>query len=761
MGVPTLFDISVSRQIRRTAVRCVLVLALGTVSACGGGGGGSAPAPLPPANSPPTLLGDLSPTFSENQIVSFFLSVDDPEGDTVTITVGNSSDGQFFTLDTGSGEIRSTQAFDFEMPLDSNTDNVYEQLVTLDDGTTSVNRTVRVTITNAEEPPTCVPVPETAVDENTTGTLATLIGTDPDAGDEAIAVFEDLMVSDMRLDGSLAIDPTTGEVTLTSPLDAEAFAADFSFMVTANYRTNGLFDRCSVTVALNDLPTRVTSGVLLTDNKAQLEPLTDLNGGGVDDFWLADESDAVAAGEIVGSLVFGETLSAEVLANGAATIDVDALSATQALRITVAFNRGGGNATVASALPIADLDGDGDDDLLILTNQPPNDGLDPTRRPWGYVVYAATIAGNATGSLDLNTLAPTDGLSLTGPVDFNGTSAGYAVADVDGVVGDELVIGLPDSLSFSSEEGTLYVVNGTALAAASGNLDFDLEPSTRTFVGPIIPDPSFTVGPPTIVSDLSGDGINELVLQSRRAVAIVPSANLVGSLGGSIETLNPLLLDLGGDVAGVVDSGDLDADTTSDLLIVRGGGAAGTEQASVVFGAALQPIVASNSTVTVDDTSFGAGQYVAVTSTGIGDLSEPVTLTRIGDLDGDGRDEVAFGLLNDAGNTPGSIYIVRGATLSGLAGTSFDVDTFSGTDGTRISPVPFLFNSLSTQLALAPDIDGDGLPELYVVSNQRLQADPPGLGAIVLSTDVSAALAAEQLEIDMAALFFDETPVNP
>ncbi|MEO0580423.1 MAG: hypothetical protein AAFZ58_17190, partial [Pseudomonadota bacterium] len=246
-----MFDISVSRQIRRTAVRCVLVLALGTVSACGGGGGGSAPAPLPPANSPPTLLGDLSPTFSENQIVSFFLSVDDPEGDTVTITVGNSSDGQFFTLDTGSGEIRSTQAFDFEMPLDSNTDNVYEQLVTLDDGTTSVNRTVRVTITNAEEPPTCVPVPETAVDENTTGTLATLIGTDPDAGDEAIAVFEDLMVSDMRLDGSLAIDPTTGEVTLTSPLDAEAFAADFSFMVTANYRTNGLFDRCSVTVALN------------------------------------------------------------------------------------------------------------------------------------------------------------------------------------------------------------------------------------------------------------------------------------------------------------------------------------------------------------------------------------------------------------------------------------------------------------------------------------------------------------------------------
>ncbi|MEM8984238.1 MAG: hypothetical protein AAGC71_14490 [Pseudomonadota bacterium] len=751
------------RSTRRITNRCALVALAIYLGACGGGGGGGGAAPTPPpppANSPPTLLGNLSPTFPENAIVSFVLSVDDADGDTVTVTIGNSADGQFFTLDTSSGEIRSTQAFDFETPLDTDADNVYEQTVTLSDGTNTVNRTVRVIITNVDEPPTCLPVADTAIDENATGPLVTFAGTDPDAGDEAIAIFEDLMVLDMRVDGSVAIDPSTGVVSLTSPLDAEAFDENFTFDVTANYRTNNLFDQCRVTVALNDIPTRVTSGILFTNNKQPVQTLTDLNSDGVADFWMADEPGLLATDPITGTLVFGETLNAAVQASGAATIDVSALSASEAIRLTVAFDRGQGNANSAVVQTINDLDGDGTDELLVMTAQPPNDGLDPARRPWGYVVFAATIAAETSGTLDLNALGTTDGFSLTGPVDFNGFLASYAVADFDGIAGDELIISTPEGMPAGSpEQGVLYVVAGTTLDSASGNLDFDLDPATKTFGGDLDPDARLTIGPPTELNDLTGDGISELVLQSRQAAAVIPSANLIAAASGPITALNPLLLSLGDDFSGVIDTANLDNDSDDELLIVRGDGSADTEQASVVFGDAIAPIAASNTTVAVDAANFSAGQYLGITSSGsAGSASTPVTLTRIGDLDGDGRDEVAYGLFSNAGNTPGSIYIVRGSVLADRTNTSFDVDGFTAADGTRIAAVPFLFTSLSTQVSLTPDIDGDGQPELYVTSNQRLQGDPPGLGAIVFSSAVSAALVNNELAVDMETLFFDETP---
>lgn len=130
----------------RAGASIAVGMSLLLVACGGGGGGGGTAAPPPPTNSAPTLTGNLAPEFSENEDIMFFLSVDDADGDTVTLTVGNSTDGQFFTPDTGMGEIRSTQQFDFEMPEDANGDNVYEQSVMLNDGTTTVTAAEAVRI---------------------------------------------------------------------------------------------------------------------------------------------------------------------------------------------------------------------------------------------------------------------------------------------------------------------------------------------------------------------------------------------------------------------------------------------------------------------------------------------------------------------------------------------------------------------------------------------------------------------------------------
>ncbi len=753
------------RRAKYVVLSLFVFFAGGSLTACGGGGGGgggtaSPPPPPPPTNSPPTLTGNLSQSFSENADVSFVLGVDDADGDAVTVTIGTSNDGQFFTLNTGTGEIRSTQQFDFENPQDVDGDNVYVQTVTLNDGTVSVDREVRVAITNVDEPPICNVIPAVDIDENVTGPLATLSASDPDAGDDNIAVFENLSVSDSRLDGLLSIDGASGEISVDTALDAEAYEDDFSFTVSADYRTNGLFDRCSVAVTLNDLPARVTSGILFDDNLKRVQALSDLNGDGSADFWMADESPS-ADGPVTGSLVFGQTFADALAADGAATLSVSSLDTSQRLRIAATFSLGFGNATSVTVSSISDMDGDGSPDLLVASNQPPNDGLDPTRRPWGFVVFAATIASNTSGTLDLNALSATEGFSLTGPVDFNGGAASYVVANLDGLAGDEIALSLPEAIGTGAESGRLHVIDGVSLAGASGNLDFDLEASTRTFEGPFDVDATLIVGELNRIGDLDADGVDELTMQSGQAVAIFPSTNLIAAAGGSIDSLNPLLLGLENDLAGDLGQANVDDDAISDLLLVRGDGSPGSRQAAVVFGDALAPIVASDSEIALTTSNFNVGDYTDLSSNGRGDGPEPVRLMGIGDLDGDGQEEVALSLLESPGAEPGSVYLIRGSALTGLPGFDFSVDNFTAAEGTRIVSVPFLFTSLSTQVSLAPDIDGDGVPDLYLTSNRRLADDPDGIAIIVKSSDLAAALNADQAEVDVQRLFFDETPAAP
>ncbi|MEM9403512.1 MAG: hypothetical protein AAGA44_13630 [Pseudomonadota bacterium] len=712
--------------------------------------------PPPPANTPPVLTGNLTPSFSENTIVSFILGVEDADGDTVTVTVGTSGDGQFFTLDTSTGEIRSTQPFDFENPEDANGDNVYVQTVTLNDGTTSVNREVRVSITNADEPPVCDVLAAVDVEENATGVVAVFSGTDPDAGDAASAVFEGLFFSDERVTESFALDPTTGELSIVTPLDAEAFEADLMFTAFANIRTNNLFTQCSVDLSLIDLPSRVTSGILLDTNLKDVSTLPDLDGNGIADFWVADATDGTGGGPATGQIIFGEALAARIAETGAADFSVSNLGDSERLQVQASFRIGLANATSVEVTGISDLNGDGRDDLLVASRQPPNDGIDPTRRPWAYVVFSSAIEA-ATGSLDVSTLLATEGFSLTGRTDFNGGNASWVVAELDGVAGDDLALSLPDALGTGAETGQLFVIAGDDLVAATGNLDFDTAAGTRFFEGSIDIDSQPVIGAISVIDDLDGDGAAELTMQSGSSAVVFPSTNVIASSGDVIDSLNPLLLELEGDAAGALEQADIDGDTVADLLLVRGDGSPNTRQASVVFGDAITPIVASDTTVTVDDVNFAIGDFVNIESAGSGQFSSPVRFRGVGDLASDGLDEAVIGLVFDANDTPGALFIIRGSTLAGRADTTFNLDNLTASDGVHILPVPRLFTSLSTEVSAVPDIDGDGHEEFYITSNQSLAGDPPGRALILMSNDVVNALQNNDAVLELEALFFNES----
>jgi hypothetical protein len=65
---------------------------------------------------------------------------------------------------------------------------------------------------------------------------------------------------------------------------------------------------------------------------------------------------------------------------------------------------------------------------------------------------------------------------------------------------------------------------------------------------------------------------------------------------------------------------------------------------------------------------------------------------------------------------------------------------------------------MTTQLTLAPVIDGDGLQYFHLTSNQSLVEDPTRIAIIVKSSDVAVVLNANQVGVDIAELFLSETP---
>ncbi|TPE64609.1 PQQ-dependent sugar dehydrogenase [Sandaracinobacter neustonicus] len=111
------------------------------------GGGGSTPAPTPtpaPTNQPPRITSAASVSVLENEALSYQLTASDPEGSALTQSLGGEDAARF--LLSGSGQLTFRELPDFEAPLDSNRDNIYNIRLTVSDGTSSTNLDLAVTV---------------------------------------------------------------------------------------------------------------------------------------------------------------------------------------------------------------------------------------------------------------------------------------------------------------------------------------------------------------------------------------------------------------------------------------------------------------------------------------------------------------------------------------------------------------------------------------------------------------------------------------
>ena len=218
-------------------------------------------------DEPPAITGDDALTFAENTDTTTVLqtySATDPEGVYTSFSwaLAGTDSGDFEI--SSAGEITFKNVPDFDLPADSDGDNVYNFQVRAEDGSKTGRLDVTVTVTNANEAPTTPTGKATiTVAENTAGNLAQYSATDPDKDDTVMWDVSGTDASAFRIDssGNLAFD---GAPDYETPGDS---GGNNVYEVSVDAKDSALISSLSVTVTVTpvDEPPVITGTTTIDD----------------------------------------------------------------------------------------------------------------------------------------------------------------------------------------------------------------------------------------------------------------------------------------------------------------------------------------------------------------------------------------------------------------------------------------------------------------------------------------------------------------
>lgn len=373
---------------------------------------------------------------------------------------------------------------------------------------------------------------------------------------------------------------------------------------------------------------------------------------------------------------------------------------------------GGENAgfSVSSA---GDVDGDGFDDILVGGGGSAPVGFN-TFATLGYLLTAKDLEaidaadGSADGVIDL---ANVDNQSSSFTfATFNGSASGSftmsSAGDVDGDGLDDLLIGDPDNRL----SGETFLLTAADLASAD-----------------------------------AADGFSNGVITLANVGAQAGSYRFIGNTSSG---------DLG---LSVSSAGDVDGDGLDDLLIGEPNGGNLASREGAVHLMTADDLAAADAAdgfidgiIQVDNIAAQPGSY-SFTGENL-NYEAGSAVTSLGDIDGDGLDDLAIGSENadDGGLRSGSIYIVASSNLAAADGAD------GATDGeVDLGNVAAQSNSYEIQgagpsqntgnsIANVGDVDGDGLNDLLIGAFLLDENGNNAGGAYLLSTaDLAAADAAD------------------
>jgi Ca2+-binding RTX toxin-like protein len=201
-------------------------------------------------NAPPsftTTPANPIPVAENTTGLLYDANVTDPNlGDTLTFGPLGGADASLFSFNTANGQLSLLAPLDFEAPLDGNADNVYNLVISVDDGVNpAVTQNVNIQVTNVNEggedlapfftPAGPVPV---SVAENVAAGVGGFLVHDANATDpEGVVLTYALGGADA---GDFVFDPVTGQLR---------FAVVPNFEAPADTGGNNVYD---VTITVND-----------------------------------------------------------------------------------------------------------------------------------------------------------------------------------------------------------------------------------------------------------------------------------------------------------------------------------------------------------------------------------------------------------------------------------------------------------------------------------------------------------------------------
>lgn len=383
--------------------------------------------------------------------------------------------------------------------------------------------------------------------------------------------------------------------------------------------------------------------------------ISDINGDGTDDlvigamFWGTETQPQSGAAYFV----HGGTFSG-------GRVELDALAPSDGVQLNgrAAFDRLGKEVS-----RLGDMNGDGIDDFALSSHM-----ADPFGRKDAGEVFVIFGGQDFDGVSDLEDL---DGLLITGAEEGGRFGRWTASAgDVNGDGKDDLLVGAPllDSANGANAGAAYVIYGGTDLSGQLDLTDLDDEIGFALFTGRAGDRVGYSVSG---AGDINNDGIDDFVVGARTAdgKGRVDVGTAYVIFGGQDFAEADRLADLrgirilgeeAGDQFGfsVAEAGDFNADGIDDLIIgarfADAGGVADAGAAYVILGGQ-----SFSRTIDLANLNTPGGVRGADVLRFEGWLPEQyagTTVSGVGDIDGDGYDDVAIGAPGAGGGTAIMIY---------------------------------------------------------------------------------------------------------
>ena len=331
-----------------------------------------------------------------------------------------------------------------------------------------------------------------------------------------------------------------------------------------------------------------------------------------------------------------------------------------------------------------------------------------------FVFFGATSVFAVEGDGTILSTVEINDVTLNGPVLADGDYYGIDVdniGDLDGDGVDDIIVGASGDDAGGTSRGAAHI----HFMNTDGSIKSTVEINDSTPNGPVLQDSVYYGYAVASIGDIDGDDIVDLAVSARgddryganRGTVHIHFMNTDGSIKSTVEindsTPNGPVLSLGDyfgiSMAGI---GDLDGDNVNDIAVGTRGDVGGVDRGAVdiLF---LNTDGSVKSTVEINSTTLNGPVLADVDNYGD-------AIANIGDLDGDGVQDIAVGAIGDdaGGSARGTVHI-HFMNTDGSIKSTIEIN-----DSTPNGPVLMDEDRYGSSVDNIGDLDGDGVDDIVV-----------------------------------------------